>query len=450
MPTTFIPRVVQESSAAAHYYADGTSGNDANDGRTISTPKKTLQAVFALLPQTISANISVHLKGTFVDPGNINIFNTVNGYLFIIDGGSELTVLEGPYTIDTLPPMGPKEQQSFGNTGLSWTPGALEGLWAEVSADDFVTTDLRLISVNSATIIEPSYGGIWSLGNKFRIVKPKTTISQSGSNYLGIVSSGNGGVVIQRLLFAGANNRIITNNQANITISQVMMEGGYLSGQRSCFNAGHGFYDSDTFAYISSGQKVAGLSMLGTSSYVSYSYGYSGMMGASFVRRISITNCKAGNYVVGTGTRIKGSGTNPGIYVRGSEFSLNLLGDYSHRTVQIDGCTRGIHLEGCKNAVIACSYSDMLIKNNSSHAVELNNSKMRVVGGILKGTGNTGAGVYAYNNSIFDYETGQQPTVTGTVGDVSLDGTTQASTWATINGGTPINSTAEMTIVRKN
>jgi len=44
-----------------HLYADSTSGDDANSGKSLAQPKKTLEAVLDLVPSVIKHNVAVHL-----------------------------------------------------------------------------------------------------------------------------------------------------------------------------------------------------------------------------------------------------------------------------------------------------------------------------------------------------------------------------------------------------
>jgi len=61
----------------------------------------------------------------------------------------------------------------------------------------------------------------------------------------------------------------------------------------------------------------------------------------------------------------------------------------------------------------------------------------------------SGAGVYAHSGSVVHIKDGAPPTLTGTVGDLSTDGTTQISTWAAIDAGTPVAVLAEMTLAKE-
>ena len=78
-----------------HLYADGTSGDDANDGKTLATPKKSLAAVSALVPYELKHNVAVHLSGVFnyPDVGRFNV-SVDSDVSLLIDGGSSLTVVD--------------------------------------------------------------------------------------------------------------------------------------------------------------------------------------------------------------------------------------------------------------------------------------------------------------------------------------------------------------------
>ena len=74
-------------------YANSATGNDANDGLSESTPKKTIHAVLAIVPDIIKHETIVHLRGTFdVAPG-LNIRKMVIAP-FVIDGGLEVDIVD--------------------------------------------------------------------------------------------------------------------------------------------------------------------------------------------------------------------------------------------------------------------------------------------------------------------------------------------------------------------
>lgn len=85
------------TTAELHLYADGTSGDDANDGLTAGTPKKTLAAVVAAAPTVATQALVFHLSGTFSEPGDIwwerprAAAGSGTSSRMIIDGGDSWT-----------------------------------------------------------------------------------------------------------------------------------------------------------------------------------------------------------------------------------------------------------------------------------------------------------------------------------------------------------------------
>lgn len=88
------------------------------------------------------------------------------------------------------------------------------------------------------------------------------------------------------------------------------------------------------------------------------------------------------------------------------------------------------------------------ISNTTGHAIEVQHGYLNMLGAVT-GTGNTGAGVYAHSGSIVHIKNGAPPTLTGTVGDLSFDGTTEATEWATVDAGTPAVSSTELSMCKE-
>lgn len=74
-------------------YVDGTSGDDDNDGLTVSTPKETLQAAFDLIPEIVLHNVIVHCTGVMSEQGHVRLMKFIpnTGARIIIDGGDNWT-----------------------------------------------------------------------------------------------------------------------------------------------------------------------------------------------------------------------------------------------------------------------------------------------------------------------------------------------------------------------
>jgi hypothetical protein len=131
-----------------------------------------------------------------------------------------------------------------------------------------------------------------------------------------------------------------------------------------------------------------------------------------------------------------------GAFSTGSGDAVN---DTGYATTKLGGGgTVGITLRGCTYWVMGDGVD---ISDCGSHGIEVIDSLVKV--GAIAGSGNGGAGVYAHSGSVVHIEDGSPPTITGTVGDLSTDGTTEASTWADIDAGTSVADIAEMTMVKE-
>jgi hypothetical protein len=88
------------------------------------------------------------------------------------------------------------------------------------------------------------------------------------------------------------------------------------------------------------------------------------------------------------------------------------------------------------------------ISNCSSHAISCTCSKL-FLDGIVVGSTNIGAGVYANNMSLVQIKNGSPPTITGTMGDCSTDGANPASTWTIIDGGISYTDLTSLAVIKE-
>jgi hypothetical protein len=98
--------------------------------------------------------------------------------------------------------------------------------------------------------------------------------------------------------------------------------------------------------------------------------------------------------------------------------------------------TNGIYMEG---SYVRMSSGD--VSSASSHGIKLINSFMNLRGAV-SGTSNGGYGCYAISGSGVYIRNGSAPTLTGTSGNAYIGAT--ATTWAGVDGGTPVWSTTQM------
>lgn len=131
-----------------------------------------------------------------------------------------------------------------------------------------------------------------------------------------------------------------------------------------------------------------------------------------------------GNWCLGVGTRVNGQVLATGV-------QDNRLGNYHFIYGEDDSAPTiidnpsGVGLFASNSDVgsgFNSSPGAVEINNCGSHGVELQHSKFVDKDGGLGGSGNAGAGVYAHDQSSMVIKDGSPPTLTGALGDCSLDG----------------------------
>jgi hypothetical protein len=434
------------TDAELHVYADGTSGDDANDGRTVGTPKKTLSAVFALIPEVIKHNTAVHLSGIFTDPGQ-NYFTRVflNYPTLIIDGGDTLIQVAGPFMTTGA------STTTLVVAGAGWTPDAWAGYIVEITSG-VQSSKMVTVQGHTADTITPCKN--WSsspgVGTTFRIVKPATEFVGTTLSSLSISGcSGFGYIRIQRLSMSGALMCLEINSS---TVSVYM---GCLVDLATYYNqsirtnktqiAAFVASASDPSTFTSLPNNVAGVGVITDGVFLRESLGSS--VQGSFLKRIDIQSGVIGapyfafargarvNYANIADSRDSLSGLDPAT-------SASIENTSGYATTKFDNSSGvGLRLVNSNLSIKGGDFS-----NNASHGIECINSSIKMIGAVV-GTGNAGAGVYAHTHSAVRTKAGSPPTLTGTLGDCSTDGTTQATTWADVEAGSPVSDLNEMTTI---
>jgi hypothetical protein len=451
MATNFIPGIADTTTANLHVYADGTSGNDANSGLSVGSPKRTIDAVFKLIPKVIKHKVAVHLKGTFTNWGYCQyVFWSEND--FVIDGGSESVILDDRSGSNYVANV--SSVNTIGDTvNAAWSVDQYAGYWVEILSGT-CASQIRLIQGNTSNTITvcKNFTADPGAGATFRIIRPKTELNGTsfyGSNLI-LSIFGSGSTYIQRLYLSGTTSSITIMNSPsvvfmnNIVSDSTFVSNGSLSAQytNNIQMACSGFNDPDTFIF-NTVQQNNGVSLRSSSGRV-----YCGTVGL-----VSITGCYFANLqlsavsdlaILGYGTRIKGKVLSlSGVY----SSSTAAFMDSASAVTSIDSSTtHGISMIESKVGLNAIS-----IKNNTNHGIMVDRSRVNF-NAAVSGTGNAGAGVYAQSSSVILTKAGSPPTLTGTVGggcELSTDGTTQKSTWAAIEAGTPVADAAEFVIAKK-
>jgi len=445
------------TTAELHVYANGTTGDDANDGLTALTPKLTLQAVFDLVPDVVKHNVAVHLSGTFSEFGQVQ-FNKqiIDKVTVVIDGGVDLSVVAddggSPWVADI------SSTSSLGLSTAGWVADAYAGYMLEV-IDGPAAGQTRLVQSNSTTTITPVRNFSVDPGAaQFRIVKPATVLTNTvGYGVLYIASSNFdtslGYMFLQNLTLSGTKTEVFLRGASlrqylSHIVDETTTSGAYITAS----NAPNLTVSADrlnlsTFAQETDiGYSHAGLGHRNTSRAFMSASGRSFLsIQGSYITSLDLRSFSVMNFV-NKGTRIVKislSRVNAAIAKALTSFA-NIVNTSGYATTKIGGSDVGILLVDSTLRI----GSGVDISGCSSHGIEALHSRLDLDGAVT-GTGNGGAGVYAHSNSTVLIKNGSPPTLTGAVGDLSTDGTTEATTWADVDAGDAYNDAIEGVVVKE-
>lgn len=424
--------VYKTAVADSHIYVDGSAGNDSNDGLTALTPLLTLTAAFAKVPFLVDLyNVVIHLTGTFNNAGtNVTLAcSGTSNKVVLIDGGSDVTVLSGPHTADI------SSTSTIGLTSLTLTPDQYRGHWVQILDGALAGQTVQIHSHDATTVTFMGNLSSAPTGASFQIVRPATTIS--GTSILRTQISGGVVFQMQRVFMSGSGTRLILQGpNTTQALVGVLYSGGAFSatGLVSLALGATIIRNPASPEAVDSTQKLGFSHLPGAGAItVTGCVGVSSQMGViSAINLIGCVNC---NFL---SVRL-GSASSGAFTVTASTITLRSL-SAAYRDSSIENVTAMLSSSTC-SVTGALSLSGM-----ASHGIDLQRSTLSATS-VISGSGLGGAGVYAHDFSLVSYTAA--PTVTGTVGDCSTDGTTQASTWAAITAGTPVNNTVSFTNIRK-
>jgi hypothetical protein len=120
-----------------------------------------------------------------------------------------------------------------------------------------------------------------------------------------------------------------------------------------------------------------------------------------------------------------------------------LASSSGYRATKIDNGA-GIGIKNCAVTMGAINSS-----SSSAAGITVDHGRVDMVA-VVAGTSNTGAGVYAFNQSLVTIKDTFVPTITGTVGNLAVaDPAVVQETWANIAAGDVVSIAAEMTLVKE-
>lgn len=418
------------TTGTLHLYANGSTGSDQNDGLTSATPKKTLVAVVALIPDIVKHLCVVHLSGVFADSGAVQIQRIVNGTgLLLVDGGTDLTDLVATQASDI------NSSSTIGVAAAGWTTDAYMGYWVEiVSGANNTTGELRLIQGNTATTLTVcrNFSADPGAGATFRIVRPSTEISSAilyvaGQGQYAAANSTptSPAVSIQRLYFSGTGRLYCWGSTSQMYIVGIISNASsspslYFSSLTGATYAYGAVINTTTGAINfggSSGDPYLGVSQVHASSSVRV-YRCLEFLYRGTARKMDVL---ASACFLSGGARIKGALTFDNVFQPSTDALTNSSG-YAATTID---SSSGVGVT-CKMSNIRIG-AGVTISNNTTHGIEVDSGRVYMTG-IVVGTGNGAHGCRNRRGGTVLIKDGSPPTLTGASGNLLQGGTTSAWT----------------------
>jgi hypothetical protein len=409
---------VPETTADTHLYANGSTGSDEdNDGLSVGSPKRSLQAVFDLIPLVVKHVVIVHLSGTFAETGNVYLAKmlTTGAARLLVDGGGDLTELVAGVTSDI------NSVSSIGLSTAGYTADEHAGLWVEILTGP-ATGNIRLISENTTTTLSPQkdFSVDPGAGAQYRIVRPTTNMKCD----LKISSLGQAidlaEITMQNFTLLDAGSLSVVASTGGVRFSTCVLETDNSTAVSVSRSQGFASFDNAPYsavdASVLSGPRFAGPSVRGSDGELRIIGCYGSQVRGVFCRnlRLFYTNCQ-----INQGTRVRGA-----LEIVSPQTPFNfLLPDIAdtagYYTTTVDEASgNGVSVLG-GNIYIG---NGVRIRNNGGHGIVADACRMKL--GTAAGSGNTDHGLRAENGA--NVVTDGTPTLTGTNGDVETESTTTA------------------------
>ena len=437
--TATIKDFVDRTYKNQHFYFDGTSGLDANDGLALATPKKTLQAIFDIIPEAIYHYIYIHATGV-CDSAAISPEFTKRitpDAMVLIDGGDTHTVVAGPFTATGA------AINSITVAAAGWGVDGYAGYIIEI-LDGVADDNYRTVSKNTVDTIYPSidFSAI-PAGAQFRIVRPTTEFKANAYTVLYLASYDIGPIQFSRIYFSQGLT-IYPQILTNLLMSGCVLNNGNASvgcignnGSTAVTLWAKNFWWTGYPTQYKVGVGIV------TTNPILMQRGIFGCYN-SYFKNVTLKNVQQ------TVSRISATRINGLLDMRDFLF----MGDDSGYVFIEQGTGFPTTIENASGVGLRAYNCEFTIKggvsvsNCAGHGIEAIRSFIKFTG-VVAGSGNTGAGVYAHLGSIITPKIGSPPTITGTVGNLAVeDPAVQQESWANVNAGTVVSIAGEGTVVK--
>lgn len=416
------------TTAELHVYADGTSGDDANDGLTALTPKKTLQALHDDVgPDLANHLVFCHLSGTFAAGAMLRPRGNFSKTPWVFQGEDSLVDVTGtPVWTATA-----NDRAWLTVAGAGWAPDAWAGYFVRVS-DGAAAGQWALILSSTADTVYFGKRISTVPGNaSFVIGRPTTEIQGS----LSVFGPGPD-VYFEKLFHSGS-------SQVYVAFNVIVCLQGFLStstNARPVFCTDKGTFRTSNFMHDPAGGTLGGCggaSFLTVGKKVLIRGSYVGITGL-YCCGLEMAGCDVSNLDI---VRVVGATTLRSLLTafQSGQFTTGYMASSFSNAAGV-----GLAISGCSNL----EFGPIDVSDCGSHGIQVQSTLLHL-NGVVTGTGNTGAGVYTHSGSVVHIKDGSPPTLTGTVGDLSTDGTTEATTWADVDGGDAYNDAIEGVVVKE-
>lgn len=437
--TTTPSNMATVTTSTLHLYANATTGDDSNDGYSLAAPKLTLQAVFDLVPDIVKHLVYVHLAGTFVLTDNVYVIRTcLPGGIILLDGDETLRT-----AVDDN--AGSNYTSTASGTFLlthaaaAWTVDEHTGYMVEVLTGP-AAGQVRTVHSNTAQDLVPTkpFSVDPTIGATYRIIRPTTEISATAASYVSICFGGNTPTASSASERTRMNWLTLSGDKLGVSVEAVhfVMANVVATGTRqNLIFASTGANVLLAPSTIDYGNKPygslvdAGVGAVATPVAIFSKYGaVVGMQGSAF-KKVILDNTS----VQMAGNRI---GTAELNYCVGLSLSA-AVPDWSAFYAPNDFGSLGSPVNGLvlnrsnlivqKATVAGASGFGIVVKDNSTLKLT----------GVVDGA-NTVGGIHVYGGSKLEIKNSTPPTITNGTDDleISVDGSTEATDFATVAAGT--------------
>jgi hypothetical protein len=449
-------QVARVTTGTLRLYVDGTDGDDSNSGLSPTAPKKTLQAVVDLIPDIVRHPVVVHMSGVFDEQGKVVFVRQLISTTVLFDGGDEMSVVDdngGSHYTTTAGTSASAIEVS----GAGWTTDEHEGYLIKILSGP-AAGEVAMVQGNDSDTVTPQkdLGANPGEGATFDIVRPATTWQASVAN-ADLEFSGqcdtSSTVRIQRISVSGSQVRINVGGfckflpGGGIVMDSTRNRPINCSGARQCGTGSVALNRDVVFPLSVMSGYSGGVSFLGSVPTAIWMANtpYAGV-GGSVVKSglVDLRNCGMSSSAIANGARLDGGlFMSSGCQTNADNTMVNSAG---WATTKISN-SGGVGITLGRNSFLGISGGT--IADCSSHGIEVFGNSLLWVKGAAAGTGNAGAGVYAHSGAVVHITSGTPPTITGTVGNFTFDGTTEAGTWAGVDAGVPVAHAAEASSVKE-